>query len=84
MSAHKHYGMYRGVVTGFDDPTRLKRVRVSVPRLLGSASVWAFPCLPSPSSEAPTVKLGQGVWVMFEGGDLGYPVYVGFFGEPPS
>lgn len=80
----KHYGMYRAVVTGFDDPTKLQRIRVSVPRLLGTASLWAFPCLPEPGATAPPVKLGQGVWVMFEGGDLQYPVYVGFFGEPHS
>jgi hypothetical protein len=66
-------------VTGEEDPTALRRLRVSVPNLFGTASVWAFPCLPTPTSPVPRVPIGSGVWVMFEGGDTQYPIYVGFF-----
>jgi len=76
-----NFGLYRGVVTGTNDPTSLGRIRVSVPRFFGTASVWSFPCLPTPTSEIPEVSIGTGVWIQFEGGDLQYPVYVGFFGK---
>lgn len=72
-------GIYRGVITDADDPSGLNRLKVSVPLVMGSSSLWAFPCFADPAV-MPTVKPGDGVWVMFEGGDRAFPVWVGFYG----
>jgi hypothetical protein len=72
--------MYRGVVTDPYDPSKLCRLAVSVPAVMGSASVWAFPHKASPSASVPIVNAGDGVWVMFEGGDSAFPVWTGFYG----
>ena len=74
-------GIYRGVVVStreFSKPPH--RIRVAVPKLTDDAGMLATPCFPAPGF-LPTPKEGDGVWVMFEGGDINYPVYVGFFGE---
>lgn len=74
-------GMYRGVVTDINDPSKLCRLGVSVPAVMGVLSVWAFPCKTSPSVPIPgDLQVGDGVWVQFEGGDSAFPVWVGFFG----
>jgi hypothetical protein len=72
-------GLYRGVVVGTTDPTGLGRLRVSIPVVTGANSAWAFPVLPTPTSKVDA-KVGDGVWVAFEGGDRAYPIFVGFFG----
>ena len=74
------FGMYRGVVTDPNDPSNLCRLAVSVPAVMGSASVWAFPHKGSPTASAPSVNAGDGVWVMFEGGDSAFPIWTGFYG----
>lgn len=73
-----YFGIYRGVVIAKDDVNAM-RLRVSVPRLTGTDSVLAWPC--ASRSDYDAAKPGIGVWVMFEGGDLNYPVWVGLFGE---
>jgi hypothetical protein len=73
-------GLYRGVVTDSRDPSGLHRLRVSVPVITGVSSVWAFPCFAAPGQAPVDVQTGDGVWVMFEGGDRAYPVWVGFYG----
>lgn len=90
MSEH-HHGLNRGIVTTNADPENRKRIKAQVPQLLGTQETdWAWPCLPVPVAttsagdpahvhQVPSAgpKPGQGVWVMFEGGDIGKPVWIG-------
>jgi hypothetical protein len=69
------FGIYRGVVTGAVDPQGRRRLRVQLPSLLEGDDVWAEPCVPTRSRASPA--LGSVVWVMFEGGDIKFPVWVG-------
>jgi hypothetical protein len=80
----RYYGLYRGVVGDTNDPAGANRIRARVPQVLGGAlSGWAWPCWPVgdlsilPEDRLPPV--GQGVWIMFEGGDPSKPVWVGVF-----
>ena len=81
-SRSHYYGKYRGTVVDNRDPTTRGRLRVTVPAVLGPVAVWAMPCVPyaGPSLGFYTMpELGTGVWVEFEGGDVSYPVWSGFF-----
>ena len=70
-----HYGIYRGNVTNTADPLMKGRVLVIVPSVSAAASGWAMPCREYKSTAMPPV--GSAVWVMFENGDLAYPVWMG-------
>lgn len=72
-------GIYRGVVTD-KDTTSLNRLKVSVPLITGLGSVWAMPCYSEPGAVPEDIRVGDGVWVMFEAGDRAFPVWVGFYG----
>lgn len=90
MSA-QYFGCYRGIVTTSADPEGRKRIKAQVPQLLGEQETdWAWPCLPvaattssagDPAHTHQTLSAapspGQGVWVMFEGGDISKPVWIG-------
>lgn len=82
---HSHAsGIYRGVVVAVNDPEDKGRVKLRVPQLLGkTATDWAWPKDVASVRLGPP-KVGQGVWVMFEGGDLAFPVWVGTFGKLPT
>ena len=67
-------GIYRGVVSGGADPLN-SRVQVLIPSLPAGSAQWAMTCLPP--DVRGTYRTGQSVWVMFENGDLNYPVVVG-------
>jgi hypothetical protein len=77
----RFYGVYRGVVYKSDDPLNLSRLQVKVPQILADQPTeWAWPVeKPGLTTEVPAV--GQGVWVMFEGGDPSYPIWLGTFGK---
>lgn len=76
----KFYGVYRGTVHNTKDPLNKRRVRLLVPQVLGDQPTeWAW-CTDSSASTAATPAVGQGVWVMFEGGDPSFPIYTGTFG----
>lgn len=81
MSDSKSYfGIYRGTVASNRDPLNKNRLKLSVPLLLGDVvTEWAWPIEPAQIQSAPPV-VGQGVWVMFEGGDQNYPLWAGHFG----
>lgn len=87
-------GLYRGVCVDPTDTEGLGRVKVVVPQVTGpNAVMTAWPCKPAPVGYAiipfgvkapiiygtPTVKAGQGVWVMYEGGHPDKPVWIGVF-----
>lgn len=72
----KVYGKYSGEVTDNADPLKLGRIKVLVPSIFGEQlDAWARPCLPYAHFFIPAV--GTKVWVEFEAGDLGYPLWVG-------
>lgn len=76
-----HLGRYRGEVTDIDDPKGIGRVRVRVREVLSDVeSGWALPSLPvtgEGSGMFAVPPVGSGVWVEFESGDPGRPVWVG-------
>jgi uncharacterized protein involved in type VI secretion and phage assembly len=78
----RFYGKYRGIVTDNNDPTGRGRIEVIVPAVMGSAPVWALPCVPYAGDNMGFYAIPErdtGVWVEFEAGDPSYPVWVGCF-----
>jgi hypothetical protein len=70
-----YYGIYRGNVMNTADPLMKGRVQVSVPSVGAAVSSWATPCREYKSTAMPPV--GSAVWVMFEGGNVASPVWMG-------
>lgn len=80
----RFYGMYRGVVADTRDPLNKNRIKVRIPQVLDNqVTEWAWPVSTSGLS-LPLPLTGQGVWVMFEGGDVSFPIWVGPFGKLPA
>jgi hypothetical protein len=81
------FGVYKGICTNNVDPENLNRIRAIVPQVYGTDKTetgWALPCLPVQNPATATSftlfsvpVTGQGVWIMFEGGDVNYPVWLG-------
>jgi type VI secretion system (T6SS) baseplate-like injector VgrG len=69
-----YFGIYRGTIVNTADPTMKGRVQVNMPAIAG-ASGWALPCREYGSTTKPPI--GSAVWVMFEGGDITHPVWMG-------
>lgn len=87
---HRHLGKYRGLVVDNADPQQLGRLRARVPSVLGDQAVtgWALPCVPAGGADdqgfLAVPRIGAGVWVEFEEGDLEFPVWVGTFWSSPG
>lgn len=85
-----YFGKYRGIVVDNADPEHLARVRVTVPSVFGGqvATGWARPCTPiggmSGQGWLAVPRVGAGVWVEFEEGDLEFPVVTGTFWSAPG
>jgi uncharacterized protein involved in type VI secretion and phage assembly len=81
MPTQPFYGKYRGVVSNNQDPLQRGRLRAYVPDVYGGQeSGWALPCVPVAGDKmgffaVPPVQ--SSVWIEFEGGDPGYPIWVG-------
>jgi hypothetical protein len=74
-------GIYRGTVTNSKDPLNNRRIKMTVPQVLGEASTdWSWP-MDSAGVYFTPPTVGQGVWVMFEGGDPSFPVWSSTFGK---
>jgi hypothetical protein len=73
----KVYGIQRAVVVDGQDPRGLGRLLVRVPRVTGEATVWALPCFGPAAGEAGLPGEGDGCWVLYEGGEVDYPVWLG-------
>jgi hypothetical protein len=86
------YGKFRGVVTDNRDPLTLGRVRARVQDVLGENDTgWALPSLPYAGKGVGLFLIppeGASVWIEFEHGDPGYPIWTGCFwstqGELPA
>ncbi|MDX2032409.1 MAG: phage baseplate assembly protein V [Blastocatellia bacterium] len=77
------FGKYRGTVVDNNDPMFLGRVKVSCPSVLvGSEDHWAMPSVPYAGNGVGWYAIpptDANVWVEFEGGDLGLPIWSGCF-----
>jgi len=87
----KVFGKYRGTVVDVDDPQKVGRIKVNVPAVLGTeVSPWAEPCSPytGPGLGFYAVPpVGAAVWVEFEAGNPGRPIWSGGYwgsGELPK
>lgn len=82
------FGKYRGVVVDTADPMAMGRIRVRVPDIGGADTMdWAMPCVPIAGPHSGMVAVppaGASVWVEFEGGDPGRPIWVGGFWDGPT
>lgn len=79
--ARRYYGIYRGKVVSNKDPQKKRRLSVQVPGVLFEQSTsWAWP-MEVASTKVDVPDVGQGVWVMFEGGDPSFPIWTGVFGK---
>lgn len=83
--ANRYYGTYLGVVEDVVDPENRGRVRIRIPALAhrsAPADLYARPVFPGSANGHgmffPPV-VGDQVWVQFEGGDPGSPLYIGGF-----
>jgi uncharacterized protein involved in type VI secretion and phage assembly len=86
----RFYGKYRATVVDNQDPSKLGRLKLKVPSVLGSDVVtgWATPCTPYGGAADQGFlfipDVGAGVWTEFEEGDLEFPIWVGTFWSQPN
>jgi len=84
LPAQRYLGKYRGTVMNNVDPLMRGRLLVTVSDVLGpTPSSWAEACVPLAGPTGPPMgsyfvpPIGAGVWIEFEQGDPGYPIWVG-------
>ncbi len=85
------YGKHRGVVTDADDPEKMGRIKARVPAVYGDEeSQWCLPAVPFAGAKHGLLllpKVGDGVWIEFEGGLPSRPIWTGCWwgdGDLPS
>lgn len=85
-NSNRFFGLYRGVVIDNTDPLALGRVRVDVPDVSGTDTIWAIRSVDAQelaAGENPEMRsgapVGSSAWVAFEAGDPSRPVCVGYF-----
>ena len=77
----RYFGKYRGFVSNVDDPRQLWRIMVKVPAVMGMEEElgWAYPDPAEGggvnSGSPPSVQVNDVVWVEFEEGDPGRPIW---------
>jgi len=81
---NRFYGKYRATVVQNIDPEFRARLMCIVPDVLGSVpSSWCEACAPLAGPTGPPMgvymvpPIGAGVWVEFEHGDAGKPIWTG-------
>lgn len=70
----KRDGVYRARVVNNSDVDSLRRLQLQIPTVYGDAVALAVPS--QPASTAPVPMVGSLVWVLFEEGDVEYPVWL--------
>ena len=79
-SIKRLHGVYRAIVKDTKDPKKLRRLKLQSQATGAEVTDWAWPLEPSSiHTEVPVV--GQGVWIMYVGGDPEHPVWFGAFGK---
>lgn len=79
------HGAYRAVVVDNKDPDHLRRIKVRV-STTGTSSLeptvtnWVWPMI---STKRPPA-VGNGVYILYVGGDPEYPVWIGEFSKEPQ
>jgi len=77
-------GIHRALVVDANDPLERGRLLLRIPSLTGDATYWALPCFAPGAGSVPGAGglpgAGKVVWVLFEGGDLELPVWLGSVG----
>ena len=82
--SQRFYGVYRAVVFDNKDPNALGRLRLTVPQIFSDVPTgWSWPTSPA-GVRTISPEIGQGIWVMFEGGDPSFPMWIGVFGNEVS
>ena len=80
-AGRRFYGKYRGIVTDIGDPNDQCRIRATVPAVLGEHPCgWAMPAAPFAGDGHGMVllpRVGSGVWIEFEAGNLDAPIWSG-------
>jgi hypothetical protein len=81
----RFYGVYRGVVVDNADPLNKGRLRLQVPQvLLSEETGWAWG-MNQPGVSRALPALNEGVFVVFEGGDPSFPIWMGTaIASPPA
>jgi hypothetical protein len=79
-SIKRLYGVYRAVVVNNRDPDNLRRLKVQSQATGIEVTDWVWPMEPS-SIHTDVPVVGQGVWVVYAGGDPEFPVWSGVFGK---
>jgi len=87
----RYYGIYQGTVFNNVDPKFMGRIMPVVLDVGGQTPLtWAMPSAPFAGKQMGAFmvpQIGAGVWVQFEAGDPGKPVWTGGFwgeGEVPA
>ena len=75
----KFYGIYKGKVVSNTDSESKYRLSIIVPQVTGGELIEEVnACLPPVEDSAIDLpNTGDSVWVMFESGDVGHPVWIG-------
>ena len=85
-----NHGKYRGKVVNNIDPLMEGRIIALVPAISEIPLTWATPCVPYAGRGVgffAVPPIGANVWIEFEGGDPGKPIWTGCFwgkGEVPA
>jgi len=69
----RFFGIYRGLIHDSNDPEKMGRARIQVPQVLGLAITDWVECIVGNTEPEPNTP----VWVMFEGGDPNFPLWIG-------
>lgn len=77
-----YYGIYEGIVSDNADPNKCGRIKVICPKVLGgkTESAWCRPVVPvayNGGGDFCVPQKNEAVWIMFIGGDVNKPVYLG-------
>jgi hypothetical protein len=79
-SIKRLHGVYRAVVVDNKDPKNLRRLKVQSQATGAEITDWVWPI----QSTANPPVIGHGVFVMYQGGDPEFPLWIGEFGKEES